>query len=120
MEAYLRQQFDLLVHEATGNFVERIVHRCGGSADALDRLRHDPDADGVWVSEYVETLFAENLLDSTSGACFVLEALERRSIPADPGGSTAEVLARLARAAFAALLAQQAAQLLQRSLVFET
>ena len=35
MEPYLRQQFDLLLHEATGNYAERISHRCGGTEIAL-------------------------------------------------------------------------------------
>ena len=119
MEPYLRQQFDLLLHEATGNYAERISHRCGGTEIALERLRTDPEADGVWLSEYVGTVFEEHLLEGTAGACFVLEALERRTVPADEGGVVGDVLGRLARAAFGQLLAQQTAQLLQRSLAFE-
>lgn len=118
MEMYLRQQFELLLQEATGNFTERIVHRCGGEQAALDRLRDDPEGEGVWLSEFVGTFFTENLLDSTAGACFVLEALERRSLPADEGGPVAEVVARLARAAFADVLATQSAQLIQRQMVY--
>ena len=119
MEPYLRQQFDMLLHEAAGNYAERVSHRCGGTTVALERLRTDPEGDGVWLSEYVGTVFEEHLLDTTAGSCFVLEALERRTVPSDPGGAVADVLSRLARAAFAELLAQQTAQLLQRSLAFE-
>ena len=119
MEPYLRQQFDLLLHEATGNYAERISHRCGGTEIALERLRTDPEAEGVWLSEDVGTVFEEHLLEGTAGACFVLEALERRAVPTDPGGPVGEVVQRLARAVFADLLAQQTAQLLQRSLAFE-
>jgi len=119
MEPYLRQQFDLLLHEATGNFAERISHRCGGTSVALERLRADPESDGVWLSEYVGTVFEEHLLDTTAGACFVLQALERRTLPPDTGGAVADVLARSARTAFGELLAQQTDQLLQRSLAFE-
>ena len=90
MEPYLRQQFDLLLQEATGNYVERIVHRCGGPDTALARLTADPESEGVWVSEFVDVFFEEHLLDTTSGACFVLDALERRTVPADPGGPVAE------------------------------
>ena len=118
MEPYLRHQFDLLLQEATGNFVERVVHRCGGPEIALDRLRADPESEGVWVGEFVDVWFTDHLLDSTSGACFVLDALERRTLPADPGGPASDVLARLARAAFADLLVRQSAQLIQRQLAF--
>lgn len=118
MEPYLRHQFDLLLQEATGNFVERVVHRCGGPEIALDRLRADPESEGVWVGEFVDVWFTDHLLDSTSGACFVLDALERRTLPADPGGPVSDVLARLARAAFADLLVRQSAQLIQRQLAF--
>ena len=119
MEPYLRQQFDLLLQEATGNFVERIVHRCGGPDEALSRLQGDPESEGVWVSEFVDVFFTDHILDTTSGACFVLDALERRVVPADPGGTAGEVLARLARAAFGDLLARQSAQLIQRTMAFE-
>jgi hypothetical protein len=118
MEPHLRQQFDLMLHEATGNFTERAVHRCGGPQVALERLRADPESEGVWVGEFVDAFFADNLLDGPAGAAFVLEALERRSLPADPGGPVPEVLGRLARAAFAEVLAAQAAQLIQRQLAF--
>lgn len=118
MELYLRQQFELLLQEATGNFGERIVHRCGGEQAALDRLRTEPDGDGVWLSEYVDNFFEEHLLTGTGAACFVLEALERRSIPADPGGPVSEVLPRLARQAFAEVLSAQTAQLIQRQMVY--
>lgn len=119
MELYLRQQFELLLQEATGNFTERIVHRCGGEREALRRLQSDPESEGVWVSEFVTSFFEEHLLQGTSGACFVLEALERRTLPADPGGSVADVTVRLARAAFADVLITQAAQLIQRQMVYQ-
>lgn len=118
MELYLRQQFELLLQEATGNFTERIVYRCGGEEAALARLQSDPEGEGVWVSEFVTNFFDEHLLGGTGGACFVLEALEKRSLPADAGGPVGDVLPRLARAAFADVLTTQAAQLIQRQLVY--
>lgn len=118
MELYLRQQFELLLQEATGNFTERIVHRCGGEQSALDRLTSDPQGEGVWLDEYVDNFFEEHLLTGTGAACFVLEALERRTLPSDPGGAVNEVLPRLARAAFAEVLTSQTAQLIQRQMVY--
>lgn len=119
MELYLRQQFELLLQEASGNFTERIVHRCGGEQEALQRLQADPESEGVWASEFVDNFFEEHLLQGTAGACFVLEALERRSLPSDPGGAVADVLPRLARAAFADVLVTQSAQLIQRQMVYQ-
>ena len=66
---------------------------------AMSGLR--PTTRGRGLADFVDAFFAENLLEDTAGSCFVLEALERRTLPADPGGPVADVLARLARAAFA-------------------
>jgi hypothetical protein len=118
MELYLRQQFDLILAEATGNFVERVVHRCGGEEAALERLRSDPNGEGVWIDEFVNNFFEEHLLTGVAGAAFVLQALEKRTVPADDGGTVGDVINRLARLAFADVLAQQSAQLIQRSMVY--
>lgn len=118
MEPYLQQQFELLLQEATGNFAERAVYRSGGPDAALERLDADPDGEGIHRAEFVQAFFAENLLDNAAGHAFVLEALERRSLPADPGGSVSEVLARLARAAFADVLTAMTKQLIQRQQIY--
>ncbi|MBK9738268.1 MAG: hypothetical protein IPO93_01855 [Actinobacteria bacterium] len=118
MELFLRQQFELLLQEATGNFTERIVHRCGGPDAALERLTTDPEGDGVFRSEFVTAFFEDNLLENAAGHAFVLEALERRTVPADPGGPVGAVLSRLARAAFADVLTTMTAQLIQRQQIY--
>jgi len=118
MELYARHQFDLLLREAAGSFAERCVHRAGGPDAAIALLRGDPDAPVLGRADFVGAVLAENLLDSTAGHCFVLEALERRTLPPDPGGPAAEVLARLARAALAEVLAIQAAQVIGQQQVF--
>ena len=118
MELFLRQQFELLLQDATGNFAERIVHRCGGPEAALARLAEDPDGDGVHRGEFVRAFFQENLLDNPAGHAFVLEALERRTVPDVPGGTVADVLGRLAQAAFADVLTTMTAQLIQRQQIY--
>ena len=118
MELFLRQQFELLLQEATGNFTERTVQRCGGPDPALERLASDPDGDGVHRADFVRAFFEENLLDNPAGCAFVLEALERRTLPADPGGPVPEVLSRLAQAAFADVLTTMIAQLIQRQQLY--
>lgn len=118
MELFLRQQFELLLQDATGNFAERVVYRCGGPEAALALLQEDPDGDLVLRAQFVAAFFEENLLASPAGHAFVLEALERRTLPADPGGPVADVLQRLAGAAFAEVLTAQAAQLIQRQQIY--
>lgn len=119
MDDHLRQLFEAQLMEATDRLAERAVHRCGGHAEALRQLEQDPDAEGVWASEFVAAYFSEQLLDNAAGACFVLQALQRRTLPADPGGPATEVLQRLAHAAFRDVLVRQVSQALQRAMVFE-
>ncbi len=118
MELFLRQQFELMLQEATGNFTERVVHRCGGPDAAMSRLDADPEGEGVFRGEFVQAFFEENLLNNAGGYCFVLEALERRNLPPDDGGPVIEVLERLAHAAFADVLTSMARQLIQRQQIY--
>lgn len=118
MELFQRQQFEVFLLDATGNFTERIVHRCGGPDAALERLNTDPESEGVHLTDFITAFFEENLLNTTSGYAFVLEALEKRVLPADPGGPVAQVLERLAIAAFADVLVKQSAQLIQRQQIY--
>ena len=118
MELFLRQQFEVLLLEAAGNFTERIVHRCGGAEPALAMLVTDPDGPGVHRAEFVASYFSENLLDNPAGHAFVLEALPQREVPPDPGGAVADVLGRLAASAFADVLTAKTAQLIQRQQIY--
>lgn len=118
MELFLRQQFETFLQDAAGNFTERVVQRCGGPENALERLRVDPEGEGVFRSEFVRAFFEENLLNNTAGYGFVLEALERRIVPPVAGGPLSEVLANLARAAFADVLTTMTAQLIQRQQIY--
>ena len=92
MELFLSQQFELLLQEAAGNFTERMPLPLRRAGPALAALAEDPDGGGACAAEFVQAFFEENLLDNIAGYCFVLEALERRTLPADPGGPVAEVL----------------------------
>jgi hypothetical protein len=116
MELFLRQQFELLLQDATGNFAERTVYRSGGPEQALAILRDDPEA--AHRSEFVQAFFQDNLLDNPAGHAFVLEALERRTVPDIDGGTVSDVLSRLARAAFADVLTTMTTQLIQRNQIY--
>lgn len=118
MELFLRQQFDVLLGDATASFAERTVHRCGGLEPAAAALRQDPDAEPARRDAFVAAFFADNLLDNPAGWCFVLEALERRVLPPDPGGPVAQVLARQAAAAFADVLTARTLQSLEQQQIF--
>mgnify|MGYP005868531265 CR=1 FL=1 len=141
MNPHERQQFDQLLQMAVDRYAERLIQRNDGPGPARLRLLDTPEADGVWLSEFVDAVFRDGLLDNTAGACFVLEALERRPIPAEPGAvpvaartspapsaagasssSTArigDILCALARGAFAELLRQKTAEELARRAGYE-
>jgi hypothetical protein len=118
MELFLKQQFELFLQDATANFTERTVYRCGGPDAALAALDDDPDGATVLRSQFVQAFFEENLLDNAGGYCFVLEALERRTLPPDEGGPVVDVLSRLSKAAFADVLTAMTKQLIQRQQIY--
>lgn len=113
MELFLHQQFDALLRAATASFAERCAYRAGGPDAAVALLHSDPGCQALGRSEFISAFLAENLLDNLGGYCFILQALERRMLPADQGGPVAEVLGRMARAAFAEVLTGMTAQVLQ-------
>ncbi len=117
MEAYQRQQFDLLLGIAVERFVERITQRCGGYEGALTQLRADPQGEGVWLDEFVQAFLRDFLLDNPAGACFVLQALERRRIAAPQPGTIGTMLGQMALRAFADLLAVKTEEMLELSSV---
>lgn len=115
MEAYQRLQFDLLLSIAVERFVERITHRCGGYEAALAQLRADPQGKGVWLDTFVQAFLRDFLLDNPAGACFILQALERRRIAAPQAGTIGSMLEQMALRAFADLLAAKAQEALEMS-----
>ncbi len=116
MQLFMQQYFDTILREAASNFAERCVHRAGGPDQALAALNTDPESLGR--SDFVSAFFAENLLEDVAGSCFVLEALERRNLPGDAGGSVGDVLSRLARAAFSEVLTVQTSQVIQQQQIY--
>ena len=104
MELYEQQLFGSTLAVAVERFRDRIVQRSEGMENALARLRADAHGEGVWLDRFVTQFFADELLDNPAGACYVLRALERRSVPAAPGGKIGDVLVDLARTAFMELL----------------
>ncbi|WP_337172090.1 hypothetical protein [Gemmatimonas aurantiaca] len=126
MEAHARQQFDFFLNTAIERFVERVEHRCGGPVPALTRLRLDPNAEGIWVDEFIGALFADFLLDNPAGSAFVLQALSRRPLSAADvtamsaeAGTVGDWLQRMARRSFAIMLAAKTEEALEQRLAFQ-
>lgn len=118
MEAYQRQQFDYLLLTATERFAERIVQRCAGHQQALQRLRADPQGEGVWLDTFVGAVFQDFLLDNPAGACFVLQALARRQIGAPTAGTVEAMLQQMAVRAFADLLQLKTEEAIEQQLSY--
>lgn len=118
MELYQRQQFDLLIMMSVDRFVERIVQRCAGAETALARLRSDPQGEGVWLDQFVAAMFQDFLLDNHAGACFVLQAVAGRTLPALPAGKIEDTLQIMARRAFADILVMRSEEVLERMISY--
>jgi hypothetical protein len=118
MELYARQQFDFFLMTAAERFSERIVQRCAGTENALKQLKEDPNGEGIWLDQYVESLFEDFLYNNTGGACFILSALEKRDIEIDESGKVEQVLQKMAQKVFAELLLNKSIESLERSVGF--
>lgn len=117
MDLHQRQQFDFLLQTATERFVARLEERFRGAETALEKLRGEPDGEGVWLGGFVDAIFQDFLLDGVDGSCFVLRSLPKRSIESQKArlssASTVEQgVGTLARGLFADLLLQKAVEAL--------
>jgi hypothetical protein len=118
MEPYQRQQFDFLLMTAGERFVERIVQRNEGAERALERLRRNPQGEGIWLDAFVKAVFQDFLLDNPAGACFILQALPKRRV-APPEPATIEVMVQqMAVRAFADLLAAKVDEVLEQQISY--
>ncbi|MFN8441199.1 MAG: hypothetical protein U0175_10540 [Caldilineaceae bacterium] len=118
MELYQRQQFDFLLMTAADRFIERIVQRNEGTENALERLQQNPQGEGIWLDEFVRAIFQDFLLDNSAGACFILQALEKQSIPAPSDGSIEKMLTDMAHRAFADLLQKKVIEALEQATMY--
>jgi hypothetical protein len=116
MEPYQRQQFDFLLITAVERYAERLVQRNEGAERALARLRAEPQGEGVWLDQFAQAIFRDFLLDGPAGACFVLQALARRSVPPPAAATVEAMLQHMALRAFADLLARKTEEALEQQL----
>lgn len=118
MDVHARQQFELLLAQSGEAFVERIVQRCAGQANALRALQADRNGEGVWLDDFVDAVFADWCLDNAEGAAFVLCALQRRPLTIAAAGTVAEVLVAAAKSAYGELLHAKVLEALSRASVY--
>lgn len=114
MNPHERLHIDSLLAMATERFVERLMHRAGSARGARERLAQGADA----AESFVELYFVDTLLNTTAGACAVLEAYESESLPnpaaalAGASGNVGRTVERLARHVFARILVVKAEEAL--------
>ena len=114
MDLHEKQQFDFLLNTAVERYVERLEQRNGGAESALQRLRHDPESDGVWLTRFTQAIFDDFLLANVEGACFILKALAKRPAPALAAGKVEATLLAMAQHVFADLLRQKTDEALEQ------
>lgn len=116
MNDHERVHIDGLVHEACDLLCETAIARCAGPTNALRVLRDDPNGDGVWLDRFTVMFLGEHALDTTPGACAILECFERRPMPAmGAGGTVAGGLQEASRAVFADMVRRKADEALERA-----
>lgn len=119
MELHERQQFDFLLMTATERFVDRLIQRQMGAANALHQLRANPNGDGVWLDEFVNAIFQDFLLDNVAGACFVLTALAKSQPPPPPAAKNIEAtLIIMAKMTFADVLRRKTEEFLEQEAMY--
>ena len=120
MDLHERQQFDLLLELSIERYVERLELRNEGAANALERLRANPEGEFIWLGQFVEALFQDFLLNTADGAAFVLRALPKRRVAEPVAGTVESMLHGMAVSAFGELLRQKTDEELERRIGFQS
>ena len=104
---------------AIERFGERVIQRNEGATNALERLREDPDGEGIWLNEFIDALFQDFLLDNAAGACFILKALKKRPITlAVTAGNVEAILIAAAKQALRDLMARKMEEALEQTVAY--
>ncbi len=114
MDLYQQQQFDFFLYTATDRFVMRLEERFRGADGALEKLQQDPQGEGVWLDQFVDAVLEDFLLNNLPGACFLLQAMSRRTVETVSGGTVETTLMTMARQLFADLLLQKTTETLEQ------
>jgi hypothetical protein len=122
MNPHVQQYFHLLLAMASDRLSERIIHRNEGIQKALERLRDNPQGEGIWLNEFVDAFFHEILLDNPAGYCLILHSLANQ--PVDEYFNmveyvtVGEMLEKMAKQIFAILLHRKTKETLEQTLAF--
>ena len=115
MDLYKQQQFGFFLQTATERYVARLEERFRGAAAALEKIKLDANAEGVWLDEFVDAVFEDFLLNNVEGACFVLQALAKRQIEESiPPGQVEATIIAIAKTLFAQLMLQKTIESLEQ------
>ncbi|EZP77504.1 hypothetical protein H839_07714 [Parageobacillus genomosp. 1] len=122
MNPHEQQYFNLLLAMAVDRFSERIIQRNEGVQKALERLRANPDGEGIWLNEFVDAFFRDALLDNPAGSCLILQALANQRVN-DLSNivervTVGEMLQEMAKQTFAVLLHRKTEEALEQTLAF--
>jgi hypothetical protein len=122
MNPHEQQYFNLLLAMAVDRFSERIIQRNEGAMNALERLRTNPQGEGIWLNEFVEAFFRDALLDNPVGSCLILQALANQRVN-DLSNivvreTVGDILQALAKQTFATLLYRKTEEALEQTLAF--
>lgn len=122
MNPHEQQYFNLLLTMAVGRFSERLIQRNEGAQKALERLRANPQGEGIWLNEFVDAFFRDTLLDNPAGSCLILQALANQRVH-DLSNivervTVGEMLQEMAKQTFAALLHRKTEEALEQTLAF--
>ena len=114
MDLYQQQQFGFLLQTATERYVTRLEERFRGCEAALEKIKQDPEAEGVWLSQFTAAVFEDFLLENVAGACFVLQSVPRRKTDALAAGTIEQTLIQMAKSVFSELLLQKTIEALEQ------
>ncbi|AXI38930.1 hypothetical protein CX649_04290 [Bacillaceae bacterium ZC4] len=122
MNPHEQQYFNLLLGMAVDRFCERIIQRNEGAQKALERLRANPQSEGIWLNEFVDAFFRDALLDNPAGSCLILQALANHRVNDFTNivdrNTVEEMLQEMAKQTFAALLYRKTEEALEQTLAF--
>ncbi|MGG3739172.1 hypothetical protein [Aeribacillus pallidus] len=122
MNPHEQQYFNLLLAMAVDRFSERIIQRNEGAKHALERLRTNPQGEGIWLNEFVEAFFRDAILDNPAGSCLILQALANQRVNNLSNivdrETVGDILQALAKQTFATLLYRKTEEALEQTLAF--
>lgn len=120
MELFEQVQFESLLMDAAGRFNERLTQKSLGHQNALLKLGDPQDSQiDKMLTEFIDALFKESLLDNVSGYCFLIGAMHGQGIELEENTwKVSSLLAHVATECFKQLLRQKAHEFLELQIAY--